>query len=468
MASPGISVSGYAQNSGSFLLIPDSYFAQMLNPSVSRNDNKIILAFPGLAGFSFSNTGNFRITDLVYPQANGELAYDFNRFYDKLDDYNYSNQAISLPLFYIGIPKSWGMFSIYLKENAHLYTHFPKNAFLWFENGNQEDQFRNFQSGNINALALGYHELAFGFTNRSNPEITTGIRGKFIFGGAAFDFRDLNYGLNTSYEGDLVQFRSSGSGTFSLPGKMVGQTNNRLENIDGRKLFKNYFLVVHNPGFAVDLAVTAKIDDWSKFSVGISDLGFIWLKNDSWTISQNEIYNFEGINISNSIDSKKNQEYINPQDLIKNTKDSLGQVFKPFLDARSTMFALFPSIYFNYQHDYSKTTSFTISNQTKLYKRYIVNTFSVNTKTNVNNFSLLANCNLHNIQSFSFGGGVYWEKSFLQAFLMVDNLMAIYHPANSKSYTVSAGMSFLIESKKVEINRIGKTSKYFPFFKKYE
>jgi len=89
------------------------------------------------------------------------------------------------------------------------------------------------------------------------------------------------------------------------------------------------------------------------------------------------------------------------------------------------------------------------------------------------NLSVFENVNLHGVSDISLGGGIQFEGDFLQAFLATDNLIAFYHPAANKTFSVTAGMCFLLNHKK-EVHfksgnkgfqkRKGKISKELPFY----
>ena len=90
------------------------------------------------------------------------------------------------------------------------------------------------------------------------------------------------------------------------------------------------------------------------------------------------------------------------------------------------------------------------------------------------NFSAFGNLNLHQANNVSVGGGFQYEGDFFQAFLATDNIFAFYHPANNKTFSVTAGVCILLNHKKVRTaendekgikKRKGKISPDLPYYK---
>ena len=69
-----------AQISGSLFMLPNNFYAQMMNPSYLRSDDAKELAIPGLAGFSFGNSASFKISDLITINETGNPVIDFEHF----------------------------------------------------------------------------------------------------------------------------------------------------------------------------------------------------------------------------------------------------------------------------------------------------------------------------------------------------------------------------------------------------
>jgi len=86
------------------------------------------------------------------------------------------------------------------------------------------------------------------------------------------------------------------------------------------------------------------------------------------------------------------------------------------------------------------------------------------------NLSVFENMNLHGVSDISVGGGIQYEGNFVQAFLATDNVIAFYHPAANKTFSVTAGICLLLNHKKNAKwgnmkGRKGKISPDLPYYK---
>ena len=460
-----------AQNEGSLFMLPDNFKAQILNPSFF-NDEGTILALPGLAGVSLGNGGNFRMTDVVYTKASGQTVYDLGRFSEIGRTVNRNAIQLSLPLLYIGVPINDGMLSFYFQERVNTSIRFPINTIAWLDNGNLPEAYRNFNSGNINAKMLGFHELAFGYARRLNDKIRYGVRGKLLFGEMYIKANNWSYSLKTSSDGSKVLLTSQGTGQASIPFPVSLDSNGKYQDVFIQDIWANYFSV-RNPGLAFDGGITIDLDERKQISASVMDLGLIFFGDNGWDLYQNDSHEFRGIDISNSTNSKLGTDgYIFPFYLMTSVKDTLKNVFRPVFNSRKLLRGPAPQLYLHYKNRHTESFTYGITNRTVLQNVYLLNTLSLNAMKQSGNFSFVGNVSLHGVSSVTVGGGLQWNMSFAQLFVFTDNILAIYHPAAQRSYGITFGLNFLLKKVESKVDsdnsRKGKISKYFPFYKKYQ
>jgi len=155
-------------------------------------------------------------------------------------------------------------------------------------------------------------------------------------------------------------------------------------------------------------------------------------------------------------------------------RDSMRNVWHPKVLETGFAFGLAPKTVLHYQHAFSDKNTFGITNQSAFQKNNFQNILTVSALQSWPNLSVFENLNLHGASDVSFGGGVQYEGDFFQAFMATDNLIAFYHPANNKTFSLTAGICILLNHKK-EIKsepgdkgikkRRGKTSPELPYYK---
>jgi hypothetical protein len=454
----------YAQSSGSFFMLPESFQAQMMNPAFARNDEAIIVAVAGLAGGTIGNSGNFKISDLIREQPSGDMAIDLEHFYHVGSATSRISDWSSVPLFYVGIPLENGRLSFYLKEQLYSSLAVKTSAIEFFVNGNFPDKFRSFNTDELRLSAFGYREWAAGYAFNLTDRINIGIRGKLLFGVALVELDNWEYGIETSESGEEVQLTSKGRGWLSVPYSME-TTNDQLQQINSTNAVGKYLGSYHNPGFAIDFGITYLINNRNQFSFSVADLGGIWFRHNAATINQNTSYNFSGFELSNSLDLNRDSQYVDSYDVLLNTKDSIRNVFRPAVYSSGFLKQIAAKTALHYQFNYSHNLVFGITNQTAFYGNNLFNSLSFGAKQITGSFSFFENINLHGYNDVTVGGGLLWESKFTQVVLATDNFLAVYHPADQKTFSFTVGINFLINKPDKPETSKGITSPNFPFYK---
>lgn len=445
-------------------MFQDNFRSQMINPSFTRFDDVVVIAIPGLAGGTFGSSGNFRLSDLIRRQPNGEMTLDLDHYLKEgIATTRLSNWS-TIPYFFVSVPTKEGRLSFYFKEQALTSIQIKTKVIQFFNNGNLFEEYKTFNTEEANFVASSYRELGVGYATAKSDELTIGIRGKLLFGVVMADLRNWEYGIETSDSEDNIKFTSSGKGKFSLPYDISGD-----EVIDLKKGISQYMGSFNNPGLAIDLGINYWLSEKSQLSVSVSDLGAIWFQDKSYRIDHDASFNFKGFDLTHTLDGDQSSDFIDSYDLVSNTKDSIRRVFEVETDTTNFFKALSPKTVLHYNYDSSEKLAFGITNQTVFIRKNILNKFSLSSKQKFGSLSIFENINLHNVNSVTLGAGLQWDGSFFQLFFATDNLLVFYHPANQKSFTASFGLSFLLRKRKQEQkgkNRKGSFSPWRPFYEK--
>lgn len=441
-----------AQTASSLFLLEDNFHSQMMNPSYMGENDAITIAIPGLAGGSFGNYSNFKFTSLIRKQPDETVALDLEHFYNqgiavtKLSDWS------TIPIFFFGMPLKNGRLSVYLKEQLYTSGMMETEAIDFFNVGNAPDLYRSYNMNNAQFNASLYREIAVGYATNYSDKLSFGLRAKILFGIVLLDINDWQIGIETSERGDEVLLTSKGTGRLSVPFEVEFE-NNKIRGMSAGNVAGGYLGAFENPGLAIDLGVNYLIDEQSRFTFSATDLGGIWFRKDSYEIDQDSYYAFRGFELSNTLDSQDqttNSNFVDSYRLMYTTKDSIREVFYPEADTASFFRAVPPKLAAHYQYDMNEVISFGVTNYTVFLKKNILNTFSVSSKQTFGGVSFFQNINLNKINSVSLGGGVQLTGKVMQFYILTDNFLAVYHPANQKNFTVSAGFSFFFNAPEKE------------------
>jgi hypothetical protein len=455
-------------------MLPNNFYAQMYNPAYMRTDKAIEISIAGLGGFSFMNQGNFKISDLITTPS-GSPVIDPVHFYENINDNNFIRQNVAVPMAFVSFPLKRGVFSFYYKENVSNVLKFKKDVIEFLVNGNTEPEYSNFNTNAIKLLTTGYREFAFGYTKKMNKKLDAGAHAKLLFGAAYLNADNWNYNIETSADGSLINFRANGDGYMMLPVNVRLRADSTIFSVEGEEAFKKYMKAYQNPGFAIDLGINYRMNKKNSFSASVRDLGMIWYNTNSMTLSENQKYNFIGFDLVNAVRFNEEPGYTNPVDLINLVKDSIRNVWIPKAVKTSFVSAPATKTVVHFQHKTSENLSFGVTNQSAFQKNNFQNILTLTAMQSWPNFSVFENLNLQGVSDVTVGGGFQYEGDFFQAFLATDNIIAFYHPANNKIFSVTAGVCILLNHKKFIDpekqknkgikNRKGKISPELPYYK---
>jgi hypothetical protein len=253
------------------------------------------------------------------------------------------------------------------------------------------------------------------------------------------------------------------------------RADSTIYSIESEDVFSKYMKTYQNPGFAIDLGINYRINKKNSLSASVRDLGMIWYNHNGMTLSEEQGYGFIGFDLVNAVRFNEEPGYTNPLYLIDLVKDSIRNVWHPKVVKAGFNSALAPKTILHFQHKSSEKLSFGVTNQSAFQKNNFQNVLTLTALQGWPNFSVFENLNLHGASEVSFGGGLQYEGDFIQAFLATDNIFAFYHPANNKTFSVTAGICILLNHKKYIDpekqknkgikNRKGKISPELPYYK---
>jgi hypothetical protein len=439
-----------------------------------RSDNATEISIPGFAGLNFINQGSFKISDII-TTSTGSPVIDFDNFYNQVNPKNFIRQDFSIPMVFYS--KQWkkGVFSFYYKENFSSVLKFEDEVVEFLVNGNLAPGYHNFDSNEMNYLLSAYREYAFGYAKVWNDKLNVGIRAKLLFGTIYFNAVQWNFGVETGSFGDVVTLSSGGGGQLVLPFNVVLTENNSIYTIESENAASKYFGAYKNPGLALDAGLTYYLNEKSTFSLSVRDLGGIWNRFNSFEMKQSENYNFIGFDLVSAVRYPEETGYTEPHILVKTVKDSVSLVYQPIVSDNKFINGIGPKTVLHYQYKYSEKLTFGITNQSVLHLRNFQNIFTLSALQALANFSVFENINIHGISDISLGGGIQYESKHLQFFMASDNLIAFYHPANNRTFSITAGICLLLNSNKESEpgkngfkKGKGETSKELPFYRKLQ
>lgn len=197
--------------------------------------------------------------------------------------------------------------------------------------------------------AMAYTELAFGYSHIVNENWTYGFRLKLLAGTGAVKTDNNKLDILTGEEKWHVttDLEVMTSGPLEADGCIKEDGTVEFDSIDVRDFDTDKDLVkyllprLNNPGGAIDLGVTYKMNENFRFSASVTDLGFISWGRDINRFKSKGEFDFEGIDYD--LDNPEHEDDF--QNAIDDAVDSIMSSCEFTLNHKRFATALRPSVY---------------------------------------------------------------------------------------------------------------------------
>ncbi|HEX7494604.1 MAG TPA: DUF5723 family protein, partial [Bacteroidales bacterium] len=188
-----------------FMNIPQNHLA---NPAL-RPSNSVYIGLPGLSGINLNVHNNFvnfsdiflkgqpkdSIISFLHPN------YDVEKFLAKIQDKNFFEPEITVPLFGLGFSVGRNGY-VFLDINERIAGNIvlPGDLFRLALKGNEEFAGSKIDLSSLRADIKYYREFGIGYSRNFTDKLRIGVKGKFLFGIA--DVSVVNKSLGITVNGD--------------------------------------------------------------------------------------------------------------------------------------------------------------------------------------------------------------------------------------------------------------------------
>jgi hypothetical protein len=278
--------------------VPQSY---LVNPANQPRCN-LYIGIPAISPFQvFIGNSSLSVSDIMWYE-NDSTRFFYNTlesqedFLNNLGKSNFISTELSTNIFSFGF-KSGDIYYTYdLTERLSFRGSYPGDLFKFFLEGNERGD--EFDMSSTGVEAVGFMEFAAGVTHSVNDQLKLGYRGKILFGHANISTRRTDLKLITE---EVWTIRSKFEANATLPGINIPtdeEGNFTFSDIEGQENLNtsDYIkMATANKGLAIDLGVHYKPIDNLTLAASLLDIGFIRWKNNTYNISQDVEYIYDGI-----------------------------------------------------------------------------------------------------------------------------------------------------------------------------
>ena len=279
--------------------------SNLLNPATQPACN-FYLGLPGVAplGLNLTNSA-FGVEDVIFedPMSDSLITFlhpnaNLGDFLDNFKDVNDVNMEFGTSITSFGFRvKDW-YFSMDVSEKATVRFSYPGDLIKLALQGNDPGDHFDFTGLGLNTTA--YQEFAIGASKKFSEEFTAGVRGKLLFGLADLSTRASEIGITTGIDKWDIRSKFEAHGSIPFSKIPVVDGNYKFDSITFQENIKYYDArkaAFSNVGLGIDLGAQLKVHDRIILSASLLDIGFIHWKTDTYNLSQDASFTYDGVDI---------------------------------------------------------------------------------------------------------------------------------------------------------------------------
>jgi hypothetical protein len=426
-----------------FMNIPQNHLA---NPAL-RPSNSVYIGLPGLSGINLNVNNNFvnfsdiflkgqpkdSIISFLHPD------YDVNKFLARIQDKNFFEPEITVPLFGLGFSVGRNGY-VFLDINERITGNIvlPGDLFRLALKGNEEFAGSKIDLSSLRAGLKYYHEFGIGYSRNITDKLRIGVKGKLLFGIASASVENKSLGITVN---DDYSHTIDANVTVNMSGPVRVYENSkhnidsividdsRLKTSSGRV---DFFSGKKNMGLGLDIGATYNITDRIVVSAAITDLGFITWKKDVVNLKANNQFKFSGLNMLDFFNGTKTID-----ELGKDMLDSLKNAFTVSSSKASFTTYLPSGISLGGSYNVTKQISVGLLSYTRIIDKQLREALTLSANINLGNvFSTSFSYTAANHRYDNLGAGLAFRAGIVQFYLISDRIPVMWNKIKNKNSTV--------------------------------
>ena len=442
--------SSYAQPNSLYFLkgVPQT---KDLNPARPGIERGFYISMPFFSKVDLSiNTNNWSYSDLIH-QGSGayadSLVWDFKGYLSSLGKKNFMNESAALTLLEAGWKKGTVFLGFSWKEQEFSEPFFTKELANILYYGNAPYLGSTYSSGYFGAGAQHYREFAFTFSKEMSKKISVGMTGKLLFGMAGLKTTGMNFIAGMPISGDQIDLGATGRAFISAPVDFQLVSNNGYRILTKSHFDRSTYLSnFGNPGFAVDLGFSNKVNPGFEFSMSLVDLGFISWKKDVTIFTENGHFLFRGINLNTVTPTNNPPTTTDAKGLMLALKDSMKVAFFP-TETNSGFYTLLPvKLYVAGEGKINENFSIGGVARIRMFNSMIHTSLTASANAALSkNFSLSASYSIMESTFDNLGLAAAFRIGKVQLYSVSDNILAFNRPSAARNANLRFGINFIFQ-----------------------
>jgi hypothetical protein len=419
-----------------------------LNPARPGIERGFYVSMPLFSKLDLSvNTNNWSYNDLIHQGTGAQsdsLVWDFKKYLSAIGKNNFVMESSALTLLEFGYRRAKDFYGFSWTEHEFAEPFFTKSLVNLAYYGNTPYLGSTFHSGYFGIGAQHYREFAFTFSRELNKKISVGVTGKLLFGMSAIKTSGLNIVAGMPISGDQIDLGFSGKTYISAPVRLKMQSTSyrfaAVNTYDPNSYFTNF----GNPGMAVDLGFTDKINKKFEFSMSLIDLGFIRWSTGLSTFSENGHFLYRGINVDDPLNKPPTTTDV--YGLVKSLKDSLIAAFYPDTISRSFTTLLPVKIYFAGEYKVNQEITLGGVARVRIFDNMVHTSFTASANAKLTpKFSMSASYSIMESTFVNLGLAAAYRIGAVQLYAASDNVLSFIQPTTASNMNLRVGINLIFQ-----------------------
>jgi hypothetical protein len=261
----------------------------------------------------------------------------------------------------------------------------------------------------------------------------------------------LNVVAGMPLDGNQIDLGAGGKVFISAPVDIqIQNVNNNGNQISIKDNFKagRYFTNLSNPGLAVDLGFSTKVNEKYEFSMSMIDLGFIsWRKDvSSFTFNQNGYFKFLGINLNTVTPTNNPPTTTDVKSLFVEVSDSLANAFLPVKSTNKFLTLLPVKLYAAGEYRINKELTFGGVARIRMFNNMLHTSFTASANAALSNIlTMSASYSIMESTTDNLGLAAACRIGIVQIYAASDNVLSFYRPGTARNMNLRVGINLIFQ-----------------------
>jgi hypothetical protein len=416
--------------------------SSVVNPAFRNKTDKLVVGLPIVSGANINWGANFSAENLTSEQ----FSFDFQKFYDSLNETGNAFSAAQVPLIYLSLNKKNKTYSFSVTEKTIGTTNFD-NEFLNFAAQGLLPYYNNNEQFSPMSLKTQYYrEIALGYSTEIREGLTVGFRPKVLFGRFNYNIDNVTIDVSTNNETNQLIVSPTGSYSVSGPVKLVISDEYEAYSVQPDIKPSDYFFKFKNMGAGVDIGLTYNFNKQTEVALSVLDFGFTSLKSQTYNFEFTESLHYNENRLYQSSDSLA-PNYWSPQYAMRIMADSIPYI-STILEANERKINALPlQINAQFKHTLTNKIQLGVSNHFTYYKNYSNNFLSGFVSSTIGQkFEAASTLSLYNTNKVLLGIGGSYTGNLFQFYISTNNILELIQPYSAKNLNLWFGVNFLFST----------------------